>query len=101
VCKRHKSQKWKILNIYNEKELTEEYTMRKIGISDFSTKSTNSYNLDAIISVGYRVKSLHGTLFRQWATQPLKENILKGFTMDDERQKNLGSGGYWKERLET
>jgi hypothetical protein len=75
--------------------------MRKIGISDFSTKSTNSYNLDAIISVVNRVKSLHGTLFRQWATQPLKENILKGFTMDDERQKNLGSGGYWKERLET
>jgi len=101
VCKRHKSQKWKILNIYNEKELTEEYTMRKIGISDFSTKSTNSYNLDAIISVVNRVKSLHSTLFRQWATQRLKENILKGFTMDDERLKNLGGGGYWKERLET
>ena len=75
--------------------------MRKIGNSDFSTKYTNSYNLDAIISVVNRVKSLHGTLFRQWATQPLNENILKGFTMDDERQKNLGSGGYWKERLET
>jgi hypothetical protein len=75
--------------------------MRKIGNSDFSTKSTNSYNLDAIISVGYRVKSQRGTQFRICATQPLKENILKGFTMDDERQKNLGSGGYWKERLET
>jgi hypothetical protein len=48
-----------------------------------------------------QVKSLHGTLFRQWATQRLKENILKGFTMDDERLKNLGGGGYRKERLET
>ena len=89
-----------ILNIYNEKELIENETMRKIGISDFSTKPTNHYNLDVIISVGYRVKSVQGTRFRQWATLRLKEYIVKGFTMDDERLKNLGGGSYWKELLD-
>jgi len=89
-----------VLNIYSENELTESDTMRKIGISDFSTKPTNFYNLDVIISVGYRVKSLQGTRFRQWATQRLKEYIVKGFTMDDERLKNLGGGNYWKELLD-
>lgn len=89
-----------ILNIYNEEELREVDTMRKIGISDFSTKPTNHYNLDVIISVGYRVKSVQGTRFRQWATQRLKEYIVKGFTMDDDRLKNLGGGGYWKELLQ-
>jgi hypothetical protein len=89
-----------ILNIYAEKELTEADTVRKIGISDFSTKPTNLYNLDIIISVGYRVKSARGTQFRQWATQRLKEYIIKGFTMDDERLKNFGGGGYWKELLQ-
>jgi hypothetical protein len=89
-----------ILNIYNEEELREEDTMRKIGISDFSTKPTNHYNLDVIISVGYRVKSVQGTRFRQWATNRLKEYIVKGFTMDDERLKNLGGGNYWKELLD-
>ena len=89
-----------ILNIYSENELTESDTMRKIGISDFSTKPTNFYNLDVIISVGYRVKSVQGTRFRQWATQRLKEYIVKGFTMDDERLKNLGGGNYWKELLD-
>jgi hypothetical protein len=88
-----------ILNIYKEKELLESATMRKIGISDFSTKPTNFYNLDVIISVGYRVKSLQGTRFRQWATQRLKEYIVKGFTLDDDRLKNLGGGNYWKELL--
>ncbi len=88
-----------ILNIYSEKELLEESTMRKIGNSDFSTKPTNYYNLDVIISVGYRVKSVQGTRFRQWATERLKEYIIKGFTMDDERLKNLGGGNYWKELL--
>ena len=88
-----------ILNIYAEKELVEENTIRKIGISDFSTKPTNYYNLDVIISVGYRVKSVQGTRFRQWATLRLKEYIIKGFTMDDERLKNLGGGNYWKELL--
>ena len=89
-----------ILNIYNEEELREIDTMRKIGISDFSTKPTNHYNLDVIISVGYRVKSIQGTRFRQWATNRLKEYIVKGFTMDDERMKNLGGGNYWKELLD-
>ena len=73
-----------IKNIYTEKELSEEATMRKFGNSEFSTKPTNYYNLDVIISVGYRVKSLRGTQFRQWATKRLREYIIKGFTMDDE-----------------
>ena len=60
-----------ILNIYEEQELEVEQTMRKIGNSDFSTKPTNYYNLDVIISVGYRVKSHQGTKFRQWATARL------------------------------
>ena len=89
-----------ILNIYSENELSECDTMRKIGNSDFSTKPTNYYNLDVIISVGYRVKSVQGTRFRQWATQRLKEYIVKGFTMDDDRLKNLGGGNYWKELLD-
>lgn len=89
-----------ILNIYKEAELTREETMRKIGNTDFSTKPTNYYNLDVIISVGYRVKSVQGTRFRQWATQRLKEYIVKGFTMDDQRLKNLGGGNYWKELLD-
>jgi len=89
-----------ILNIYAEGELKETESMRKIGNSDFSTKPTNLYNLDVIISVGYRVKSLRGTQFRQWATKRLNEYIRKGFTMDDERLKNLGGGGYWKELLQ-
>lgn len=84
-----------ILNAYKEKEIEEAKTMRKIGNSDFSTKPTNYYNLDVIISVGYRVKSVVGTRFRQWATERLAEYIIKGFTMDDERLKNLGGGGYW------
>ncbi|MDR0558971.1 MAG: virulence RhuM family protein [Prevotellaceae bacterium] len=89
-----------ILNIYAEKELEESDTARKIGISDFSTKPTNIYSFDVIILVGYRVKSLRGTQFRQWATKRLNEYICKGFTMDDERLKNLGGGSYWKEFLQ-
>lgn len=89
-----------ILHIYEEGELEEEKTKRKIGISDFSTKPTNFYNLDVIISVGYRVKSIQGTRFRQWATERLHEYIVKGFTLDDERLKNLGRGSYWKELLD-
>ncbi len=89
-----------ILNIYAEKELNEAESMKKIGISDLSTKPTNYYNLDVIISVGYRVKSIQGTKFRQWATKRLKEYIIKGFAMDDERLKGTGGGNYWKELLE-
>ena len=89
-----------ILNIYNERELNETDSMRKIGISDFSTKPTNFYNLDVIISVGYRVKSLQGTKFRQWATTRLREYIVKGFTLNDERLKEAGGGSYFDELLE-
>lgn len=88
-----------ILNVYAEEELSEADSVKKIGNSDFSTKPTNYYNLDVIISVGYRVKSLQGTRFRQWATARLREYIIKGFAMDDERLKKLGGGGYWKELL--
>ncbi|MBU3924550.1 virulence RhuM family protein [Patescibacteria group bacterium] len=79
-----------IQNVYDQKELVLEKTMRKFGISEFSTKPTNFYNLDMIISVGYRVNSLRGTQFRIWATERLKEYIVKGFTMDDERLKQGG-----------
>ncbi len=72
-----------ILNIYKDGELEKESSMRKIGKTDFSTKPTNYYNLDTIISVGYRVKSIQGVRFRQWATARLQEYIIKGFTMDD------------------
>ena len=88
-----------ILNVFEEEELEKESCVRKIGIFDFSTKPTNYYNLDVIISVGYRVKSLRGTQFRQWATKRLNEYIRKGFTMDDERLKEAGGGDYWKELL--
>lgn len=57
------------------------------------------YNLDVIISVGYRVKSLRGTQFRIWATNILKEYMIKGFALDDERLKNLGGGNYFDELL--
>ncbi|ENA1802863.1 virulence RhuM family protein [Flavobacterium psychrophilum] len=86
-----------ILNIYAENELVEETSVRKIGISDFSTKPTNHYNLDVVISVGYRVKSIQGTQFRIWATQRLKEYIVKGFTLNDERFKSGNSMNYFNE----
>jgi hypothetical protein len=88
-----------ILNIYEEQELDSQDSMRKIGISDFSTKPTNYYNLDVIISVGYRVKSHQGTKFRQWATARLREYIVKGFTMNDELLKQAGGGNYFEELL--
>ena len=89
-----------ILNIFKEGELVEEDSVRKIGNSDFSTKPTNYYNLDVIISVGYRVKSKQGTQFRIWATQRLQEYILKGFAINDERFKTGSSMNYFKELLE-
>ena len=89
-----------ILHIFEEGELKQDESVRKIGISDFSTKPTNYYNLDVIISVGYRVKSQRGTQFRIWATKRLNEYIRKGFVLDDARLKNLGGGGYWKELIE-
>jgi hypothetical protein len=86
-----------ILNIFKEKELIESQVIRKIGISDFSTKPTNFYNLDVIISVGYRVKSQQGTQFRIWATGRIKEYIIKGFTLNDERFKSGKSMNYFAE----
>lgn len=96
-----------IKNIFEEEELDEKVVCRDFrrttqhGAIQGKTqeKSVKHYNLDVIISVGYRVKSLRGTQFRQWATKRLNEYIRKGFTMDDERLKNLGGGGYWKELL--
>lgn len=89
-----------IQNVFNEGELNEVSCTKKFGNSEFQQKASNYYNLDVIISVGYRVKSQRGTQFRIWATQRLNEYIRKGFTMDDERLKNLGGGGYWKELLQ-
>lgn len=89
-----------IQNIFKEGELEESQSIQKFGISEFQQKAPFYYNLDVIISVGYRVKSLRGTQFRQWATKRLNEYIRKGFTMDDERLKNLGGGGYWRELLQ-
>lgn len=88
-----------IQNIFAEKELLETETMKKFGISEFSTKPTNYYNLDVIISVGYRVKSLRGTQFRIWATQRLREYIVKGFALDDERLKQGGGQVRYFEEL--
>lgn len=89
-----------ILNVFEENELEREHVMRKIGISDFSTKPTNFYNLDVIISVGYRVNSIQGTQFRIWATQRLKEYIVKGFALNDERFKSGSSMNYFAELQE-
>jgi hypothetical protein len=79
-----------ILHIFDEQEIDIQASIRKIGNSDFSTKPTNYYNLDVIISVGYRVKSHQGTKFRQWATTRLREYLIKGFTMNDELLKQAG-----------
>lgn len=91
-----------IKHIFEEKELDENSVVRKFRTTatDGKNYEVNYYNLDVIISVGYRVKSLRGTQFRQWATKRLNEYIRKGFTMDDERLKNLGGGSYWKELLQ-
>ena len=88
-----------ILHIYEENELEKEPTMRKIGNSDFSHKPTNHYNLDVIISLGYRVKSQQGVRFRQWATARLREYIVKGFTINDDLLKQAGQGNYFEELL--
>ncbi|WP_295096679.1 RhuM family protein [uncultured Fibrobacter sp.] len=71
-----------ILNAISEGEVDKNTTIRKIGKTDFSTKPTNFYNLDVIISVGYRVKSIQGTLFRRWANQVLKDYLLRGFSVN-------------------
>lgn len=94
-----------IAHIYEECELDENSTCRKFrqvrkeGNREVS-REMSYYNLDMIISLGYRVKSLIATQFRRWATERLKEYMIKGFTMDDDRLKNLGGGNYWKELLD-
>ncbi len=80
-----------IKNIYAENELKMENTMRKFGISEFSTKPTNFYNLDMIIAIGFRVKSNRGTEFRIWANELLKEYLKKGYNINVERFKNNGN----------
>jgi hypothetical protein len=89
-----------IRNVYDENELQEAGTMKKFGISEFQQKAFNYYNLDVIISVGYRVKSPQGTQFRIWATQRLKEYIIKGFALNDDRFKSGNSMNYFNELQE-
>lgn len=94
-----------ISHIYEEGELDENSTCRnfrqvRLEGSRMVERELPHYNLDMIISLGYRVKSKIATHFRKWATERLKEYMIKGFTMDDERLKNLGGGNYWKELLD-
>ena len=94
-----------IQHIYEEGELDENSTCRKFRQvrtegSRQVVRELPYYNLDMIISLGYRVKSIVATNFRRWATERIKEYMIKGFTMDDERLKNLGGGNYWKELLD-
>jgi len=91
-----------IQNIFDEGELLPESVIRKFRITAEDGKRYNTlhYNLDVIISVGYRVRSHRGTQFRIWATQRLREYIIKGFTLDDERLKQAGGGGYFDELLD-
>ena len=88
-----------IKNVFEEGELQRKSNVQNLHIAN-SDKPVEFYNLDVIISVGYRVKSQRGTQFRIWATNVLKEYMRKGFALDDERLKNLGGGGYFKELLE-
>lgn len=93
-----------IKHIYDENELDEQSTCRNFrqvrqeGNREVS-RNIPFYNLDMIISLGYRVRSVTATRFRRWATERLKEYMIKGFTMDDERLKGNGGGTYWKELL--
>ena len=94
-----------ITNIYEEGELDKESTVRKFRTVQIEggrevIRNIVHYNLDMIISLGYRVKSKVATNFRKWATERLKEYMIKGFTMDDARLKKLGGGNYWKELLD-
>ena len=92
-------------NIYEEGELSKNATVSKLETVQNEggrnvTRIKDFYSLDAIIAVGYRVNSRRATQFRIWAANILREYIIKGFSMDDERLKNLGGGGYWKELLQ-
>lgn len=88
-----------ISKIFKDGELDEESNLQKMQIP-FSDKPVNFYSLDIILAVGYRANSRRAIEFRRWATSILKEYLIKGFAMDDERLKQLGGGGYWKELLD-
>lgn len=87
-----------IQNIFREGELNRESNVQKMHVAN-SDKPVEFYSLEVVIAVGYRVKSVQGTYFRQWATERLKEYMVKGFALDDERLKGNGGGNYWKELL--
>lgn len=94
-----------IKHIYDEGELDASSTCRKFRQVQMEgnrqvSRELPFYNLDMIISLGYRIKSRIATQFRIWATERLKEYMIKGFAIDDERLKNLGGGGYWYELLD-
>ena len=97
-----------IKHIFEDGELEREVVVRKFRTTTqhgaiagkTQTHEVTFYNLDMIISLGYRIRSIVATHFRRWATERLKEYIIKGFTMDDERLKQLGGGNYWKELLD-
>ena len=91
-----------VRNVFKEGELVKDSVWAKFAYtaSDGKEYKVDYYNLDVIISVGYRVKSVRGTQFRIWATGILKEYMKKGFAMDDERLKGNGGGSYWKELLD-
>ena len=91
-----------IKHIFEEGELDKDSVVRKFRTTadDGKTYNVTYYNLDMIISLGYRIKSVIATRFRQWATKRLKEYMIKGFTIDDERLKGNGGGNYWKELLD-
>lgn len=91
-----------IKHIFEDGELDRSSVIRKFRTTGTDGKTYNviHYNLDMIISLGYRIKSIIATNFRRWATERLKEYMIKGFTMDDERLKQLGGGNYWKELLD-
>lgn len=92
-----------IKHIFEENELDQDSVVRKFRTTaaDGKTYETEHYNLDMIISLGYRIKSNTATKFRIWATARLREYIVKGFTIDSDRLKNLGGGNYWKELLDA
>ena len=91
-----------IKHIFEEGELNKESVVRnfRTTAADGKEYQVSHYNLDMVIALGYRVRTIIATRFRQWATERLKEYIVKGFTLDDERLKKLGGGSYWKELLE-
>lgn len=89
-----------VKNVFKEGELVEEGNMQRFGNSEFQQKAPYFYSLDVIISVGYRVRSQRGTQFRIWATQRLREYLIKGFTMNDERLKEAGNSRYFEELLQ-